>query len=184
MTKEIKLFPYKDHFPRLHKSVFVASGAKIIGDVEILDDSSVWYNCIVRGDVNYIRIGSETNIQDSSMLHVTNEKYPLIIGSGVTIGHSVTLHGCILKDFCLIGMGAVVLDGAVVEKNALVAAGSVIKPGFVVPTGKLAAGVPAKIIRDLTEDEIAEFERSATRYIGYTGITVDTLRKNNYQVEW
>jgi carbonic anhydrase/acetyltransferase-like protein (isoleucine patch superfamily) len=184
VTKEIKLFPYKDFFPRLHESVFVASGAKIIGAVEILDHSSVWYNCVLRGDVNYIKIGSATNIQDSSMLHVTNEKFPLIIGNSVTIGHSVTLHGCIIEDSSLIGMGAIVLDGAVIEKNAMVAAGSVVRPGFTVPSGKLAAGVPAKIIRDLTMDEIEEFEKSSDRYIEYTRITIETLSKNNYQTDW
>ena len=182
--KEVKLFPYKDFYPKLHKSVFLASGAKIIGDVEIGENSSVWYNTVIRGDVNYVRIGSMTNVQDSSMLHVTNNKYPLVIGSKVTIGHSVTLHGCILKDTCLIGMGAVVLDGAVVEEKAMVAAGAVVKPGSVVPSGKLAAGVPANIIRDLSDEEMLDFESSAARYVEYTKITIDSLQKNNYQVEW
>ena len=180
--KEVKLFPYKDFYPKLHKSVFLASGAKIIGDVEIGENSSVWYNTVIRGDVNYVRIGSMTNVQDSSMLHVTNNKYPLVIGSKVTIGHSVTLHGCILKDICLIGMGAVVLDGAVVEEKAMVAAGAVVKPGSVVPSGKLAAGVPANIIRDLSDEEMLDFESSAARYVEYTKITIDSLQKNNYQV--
>ncbi|MEW6652073.1 MAG: gamma carbonic anhydrase family protein [Bacteroidota bacterium] len=172
---EVKLLPYEKTFPKLDETVFLASGSKIIGDVEIGKDSSVWYNTVVRGDVNYIRIGGRTNIQDCSMLHVTNKKFPLVIGSGVTIGHSVTLHGCILKDFCLIGMNAVVLDGAVIEEKSMVAAGAVIKPGFVVPTGKLAAGVPAKIIRNLTEDEMQEFEKSSKRYVLYTETTVDSL---------
>ena len=176
--KEVKLFPYKDFYPKLHKSVFLASGAKIIGDVEIGENSSVWYNTVIRGDVNYVRIGSMTNVQDSSMLHVTNNKYPLVIGSKVTIGHSVTLHGCILKDTCLIGMGAVVLDGAVVEEKAMVAAGAVVKPGSVVPSGKLAAGVPANI----SDEEMLDFESSAARYVEYTKITIDSLQKNNYQV--
>lgn len=176
---EVKLFPYGDLFPRLNPSVFVAPGAKIIGDVEIGENSSVWYNCVVRGDVNYVKIGAMTNIQDLSMLHVTNGKFPLIIGNKVTVGHSVTLHGCVLQDLCLIGMGAVILDGALVEKNSMVAAGSVVKPGFVVPSGKLVAGVPAKVIRDLTEDEINELEISAQRYVGYTKLTVESLNKHN-----
>ena len=183
-VREIKLFPYKDCFPKISESVFLASGVKIVGDVEIEDQSSVWYNTVIRGDVNYIRIGAMTNIQDCSMLHVTNNKYPLIIGSKVTIGHSVTLHGCILKDLCLIGMRAVVLDGALIEEKSMVAAGSVIKQGFVVPTGKLAAGVPAKIIRDLTETEIMDLENYASRYIEYSKITKASLIKNNYQVGW
>lgn len=184
MTKEIKLFPYIDSFPRLHKSVFVASGAKIIGDVEILSDSSIWYNCVVRGDVNSIVIGAMTNIQDSSMLHVTNDRYPLIIGNKVTIGHSVTLHGCIVNNLSLIGMGATVLDGAVVEQNSMVAAGTLVKQGFIVPSGKLVAGVPAKVIRNLTDDEMAEFEKSALRYLEYTRVTIESLVKRDYQVEW
>lgn len=183
ISNEIKLFPYKELFPKIDESVFLASGVKIIGDVEIGGSSSVWYNTVIRGDVNYVKIGSMTNIQDCSMLHVTNKKYPLIIGSKVTIGHSVKLHGCVLQDLCFVGIGAIVLDGAVVEEKAMVAAGAVVKPGFVVPSGKLVAGVPAKIVRDLTEDEIMEFDKSALRYKEYTRITVESLIKNNYQVQ-
>lgn len=183
-AKEIKLFPYKETFPNLHKSVFLASGTKIIGDVEIGEDSSVWYNTVIRGDVNYIRIGNTTNVQDCSMLHVTNGKFPLIIGSKVTIGHSVTLHGCVVNDLCLIGMGAVVLDGAVVEQNSVVAAGAVVRPGFIVPSGKLVAGVPAKVVRDLTEEEIKDIEASAQRYLEYTKIMIDSLVKNNYPLDF
>jgi carbonic anhydrase/acetyltransferase-like protein (isoleucine patch superfamily) len=177
---EIKLFPYNDDFPEIHKTVFLASGVKIIGKVSIGENSSVWYNTVIRGDVHYIEIGSETNIQDCSMLHVTNGKYPLNIGNKVTIGHSVTLHGCTLKDMCLIGMGSVVLDGAIIEEMAMVAAGAVITPGFIVQSGKLAAGVPAKIIRELSELEKDEFERSALRYRKYTEITIESLKKHNY----
>lgn len=177
LDSEQKLFPYKDSFPKIESSVFLASGVKIIGNVEIGKSSSVWYNSVIRGDVHYIKIGARTNIQDCSMLHVTNGKFPLNIGSEVTIGHSVTLHGCILHDLCLIGMGAIILDGAIVEKYSIVAAGSVVKQNFVVPSGKLVAGVPAKIIRDLTETEINDFEKSAERYVNYTKITVDSLIK-------
>ena len=181
--KEIKLFPYKDAFPKLHKSVFIAPGAKIIGNVTIGEYSSVWYNTVIRGDVNYVKIGKMTNIQDCSMLHVTNRKFPLIIGNKVTIGHSVTLHGCVLQNLCLIGMGSVILDGVIVEENSIVAAGAVVKPGFVVPSGKLVAGVPAKIIRSLSYDEILDFDKLAYRYVEYSKITIDSLQKNNYQVE-
>ncbi|MHB8931570.1 MAG: gamma carbonic anhydrase family protein [Melioribacteraceae bacterium] len=184
MNKETKLFPYNDSFPKLHSSVYLAPGSKIIGDVEILDYSSVWYNTVIRGDVNYIKIGAMTNIQDCSMLHVTNEKYPLIIGNKVTVGHSVTLHGSTLKDLCLIGMNATVLDGAVVEEKAMVAAGAVVRPGFIVPSGKLVAGVPAKIVRDLTKEELDEFELSAARYLQYTKNTIESFVKNNYPIEW
>lgn len=179
---EQKLFPYHDSFPKIEATVFLASGVKIIGDVEIGKNSNVWYNSVIRGDVNYIKIGERTNVQDCSMLHVTNGKYPLNIGSEVTIGHSVTLHGCTLQDLCLIGMGAIVLDGAIVEKNSIVAAGSVVKQNFIVPSRKLVAGVPAKVVRDLTEAEINDFEKSAERYVKYTKITVDSLIKfkNNF----
>jgi gamma-carbonic anhydrase len=174
---EIKLFPYQDLFPDLHESVFLASGVKIIGNVKIGENSSVWYNSVIRGDVHYIKIGKMTNIQDCSMLHVTNGRYPLNIGNKVTIGHSVKLHGCTLQDLCLIGIGSIVLDGAVVESNSMVAAGAVVKPNFVVPSGKLVAGVPARVVRDLTKEEINDFEASAVRYNKYTQITVDSINK-------
>jgi carbonic anhydrase/acetyltransferase-like protein (isoleucine patch superfamily) len=174
---ERKLFQYKDLFPDIHPSVFIAPGVKIVGDVSIGENSSVWYNAVIRGDVHYVKIGEMTNIQDCSMLHVTNGRFPLNIGNKVTIGHSVKLHGCTLQDLCLIGIGAIVLDGAVVETNSMVAAGALVKPNFVVPSGKLVAGVPAKIVRDLTDEEILDFESSAMRYKKYTEITIDSLNK-------
>lgn len=178
--QELKLFPYRDYYPEIHSSVFIASGAKIIGNVLIGEKSSVWYNTVIRGDVHFIKIGSYTNIQDCSMLHVTNGRFPLSIGDKVTIGHSVTLHGCTINNLSLIGMGAVILDGAIVEENAMVAAGALITPGFVVPSGKLVGGVPGKIMRDLTEIELEEFEKSAIRYSKYTEITVESLKKHGY----
>lgn len=183
LNSERKLFPYLDLYPKVHQSVFLAEGVKIVGDVEIGEDSSVWYNTVIRGDVHYVKIGKMTNIQDLSMLHVTNGKYPLNIGDKVTIGHSVKLHGCTLQNLCLIGIGAIVLDGAVVEEKSMVAAGSVVKPGFVVPSGKLVAGVPAKVIRDLTPDELEEFEKSAHRYKKYTEITLSSLNNIHQETE-
>ena len=179
LDEEIKLFPYLNTYPKIHESVFLASGVKIIGDVEIGEHSSVWYNTVIRGDVHYIRIGRMTNVQDCSMLHVTNGKYPLNIGNQVTIGHSVTLHGCTINDLSLIGMGAVILDGAIVERNSMVAAGSVVKPNFKVPYGTLAAGVPAKIVRELNKAEMEDFEKSALRYKKYTELTIESL--NNFK---
>ena len=176
---EIKLFPYGELFPKLHPSVFLASGVKIIGDVVIGENSSVWYNSVIRGDVHFIKIGVMTNVQDCSMLHVTNGKYPLNIGDKVTIGHSVNLHGCTLQDLCLIGIGAIVLDGAIVEEKSMVAAGTVIRPNFTVPHGKLVAGVPGKVVRDLTDEEMDEFEKSAGRYYKYTQRTIDSLKNKN-----
>jgi carbonic anhydrase/acetyltransferase-like protein (isoleucine patch superfamily) len=175
--KEQKIFPYKNLLPKLHETVFLASGVKIIGNVEIGACSSVWYNSVIRGDIHYIKIGTDTNIQDCSMLHVTHDKYPVNIGNKVTIGHSVKLHGCTLNDLCLIGIGAVLLDGSIVEENAMVAAGAVVPPGFVVPSRKLVAGIPAKIVRDLTTKEIAEFEVTAEKYIRYTKTTIESLNK-------
>ncbi|HKI78670.1 MAG TPA: gamma carbonic anhydrase family protein [Ignavibacteriaceae bacterium] len=180
LKEENKIFPYVDKFPELAENVFLASGVKIIGEVSIGKNSSIWYNTVVRGDVHFVSIGEMTNVQDCSMLHVTNGKFPLIIGNKVTIGHSVILHGCILKDLCLIGMGAVVLDGAVIEEKSIVAAGAVITPGFIVPSGKLVAGVPGKVIRDLTKEELDDFENSALRYKKYTELTLDSLKRNGY----
>lgn len=174
---EQKLFPYLDLFPQVARNAFLAPGVKIIGDVRIGEDSSVWYNSVIRGDVHYIRIGRMTNIQDCCLLHVTNGKHPLNIGDQVTIGHSASVHGCTLQDLCFIGIGATILDGAVVEEKAMVAAGALVKEKFTVPAGKLVAGVPAKIIRDLKEEEIEEFENSAIRYKEYAEITVRSLTK-------
>ncbi|HSW54503.1 MAG TPA: gamma carbonic anhydrase family protein [Ignavibacteriaceae bacterium] len=178
LDEELKIFPYRGYLPKLGKNVFLASGVKLIGNVEVGKDSSVWYNSVIRGDVHYIKIGESTNIQDCSMLHVTNGKFSLNIGNKVTIGHSVSLHGCTLQDQCLIGIGAIVLDGAIVESNSMVAAGALVKQSFVVPSGKLVAGVPAKVIRDLTNDEIKDIEAGAHRYVEYARITLESLREN------
>ncbi len=179
LNDEVKIFPYQGVYPRIGENVFLASGVRIIGNVEIGKDSSVWYNSVVRGDVHYIKIGESTNIQDCSMLHVTNGKFPLNIGNKVTIGHSVSLHGCTLRDLCLIGIGAIVLDGAIVESNSMVAAGALVKQHFVVPSGKLVAGVPAKVIRDLTKNEIRDIEAGAHRYVEYARITLESLKENS-----
>lgn len=161
------IITYNGITPKIHPSAFICYGVQIIGDVEIGKDCSVWYNSVIRGDVHYIRIGEGTNIQDLSMLHVTNGKFPLNIGNYVTIAHSVSLHGCTLKDYSFIGIGARVLDGAVVNTNAVVAAGSLVREGFVVPEGVLVAGVPAKIIRELSDEETKDFKKISGFYIGY-----------------
>ncbi len=176
MNNEDKIFQYLELNPEIDESVFLAPGVKIIGDVKIGAGSSIWYNTVVRGDVNYIRIGKKTNVQDLSMLHVTAEIFPLVIGDEVTIGHSVTLHGCVLQDRTFIGMGATILDGAIVESDSMVAAGAVVRQNFTVPSGKLVAGVPAKVIRDLTKDEIDNIVASAERYKKYTELTKESLK--------
>ncbi len=161
------VLPFRGVTPKLHESVFLAEGARIIGDVEIGEESSVWFNAVVRGDVNFVRIGNRTNVQDNCVLHVTHERHPLVIGSSVTIGHNAVVHGATVQDFCLIGMGAVILDGAVVGPYALVAAGAVVAEGFVVPEGALVAGVPAWVRRNLTSSERTMLEHSALNYIRY-----------------
>ena len=153
--------------PRLADSVWVADGAVIIGDVEIGPESSVWFGAVVRGDVNHIRVGARTNLQDYSVLHVTSRTHPTIVGDDVTLGHRATLHGCTVKDRCLVGIGAIVMDGAVVGEDAMVAAGSLVPPGMVVPPRMLALGSPAKVKRELTREEIEYFRESAANYAGY-----------------
>lgn len=161
------ILSYKDIYPEIDESVFVAENAVVIGDVILSKDVSVWFSVVIRGDVNYIRIGERTNIQDGCVLHVTHKKYPLNIGAGVTIGHNATIHGCTIKDNVLMGMGAIVLDNSVVNSNSIVAAGSLVRENFIVPEGMLVAGVPCKVIRELTEDEIKKIKQSAMNYIGY-----------------
>ncbi len=162
------IITYKGITPKIHPSAFICEGVKIIGDVEIGKDCSIWYNTVIRGDVHYIKIGEGTNVQDLSMLHVTNSRFALDIGKFVSIGHSVTLHGCTVKDHCLIGIGANVLDGAVVNSHTLVAAGALVREGFVVPEGTLVAGVPAKVVRDLSDEEIKRVVKNAYNYIKYS----------------
>ena len=157
-------FRFNNKTPQVSPTVFVAPSADIIGDVEIGDESSIWFHVVIRGDVHYIRIGRKTNIQDLSMLHVTRETHPLIIGDEVTVGHSVTLHGCTISNRVLVGMGAIILDGAVIEEGAMVGAGALVTQGMIVPTGTLALGAPAKIKRNLTPDETAFLSESAQRY--------------------
>jgi carbonic anhydrase/acetyltransferase-like protein (isoleucine patch superfamily) len=159
---------YKGMWPRLHETVFVEESAQVIGDVEIGAHSSIWFNAVVRGDVNYVRIGERTNVQDNSVLHVTKDTHPLIIGSDVTIGHSVTLHGCTVRDRCLIGMGANVLDGAEIGEDSIVGAGSVVTEGVKVPARSLVLGLPGRVARSLKDEEVARIAQSARNYMGYT----------------
>ena len=161
------IIPYNNISPKIANNVFIAPNATIIGDVEIGEDASVWFSSVVRGDVHSIRIGAKTNIQDLCMCHCTLNQWPLIIGEGVTIGHSVVVHGCVIKDYCLIGMGARILDGAQVGPYALVAPGAVVREGFVVPEYSLVAGVPAAVKRRLTDEEIENLTASAERYANY-----------------
>jgi carbonic anhydrase/acetyltransferase-like protein (isoleucine patch superfamily) len=161
------ILPYQNIYPKIHDSVLIAEGAHVIGDVEIGKDSSIWFNTVVRGDVNYIRIRERTNIQDLTMVHVTYKKFPTFIGNDVSIGHSAVIHGCKIDDFVLIGIGAKILDNAYISSYSLIAAGSVVKENFEVPSGVLVAGVPAKIIRDLRPEEIEKIKQNAKNYLFY-----------------
>lgn len=152
--------------PHVHPTAFVADGAWLIGEVEVGELASVWFNAVLRGDINAIRVGNRSNVQDGAVLHVTKER-AVHIGDDVTIGHKAMLHGCRIEAGCLVGMNAVVLDNARVGPFALVAAGSVVRENFVVPEGKLVAGVPARIVRDLTDEERAQILQSAMNYVGY-----------------
>lgn len=156
---------YRDQLPRLGERVFLAPTAHLIGDIEVGDDCSFWFSTAARGDVNRIRIGVRTNVQDGTILHVTHETHPLAIGDDVVIGHSCTIHGCTLESGCLIGIGARVLDGAVVETGAMVAAGALVPPRMRVTSGMLALGTPAKLVRALSEGERAEIAAIAARYV-------------------
>jgi carbonic anhydrase/acetyltransferase-like protein (isoleucine patch superfamily) len=167
MRADITVIPFEGVFPRIDPSVFIASGARIVGDVEIGELSSVWFNVLLRGDVHFIRIGRRTNIQDLTMCHVTHKRFPLIVGDDVTVGHSAVLHGATIGDRVLIGMGAKVLDNAVVGSESLVAAGTVVREGFHVPVGTLVAGVPGKVVRELTDDERRLVAAGATNYESY-----------------
>ncbi|MCK5074824.1 MAG: gamma carbonic anhydrase family protein [Calditrichia bacterium] len=158
---------YLNKSPEIAASAYIEESALIIGDVKIGAESSVWFYSVIRGDVNYIRIGEKTNIQDGSILHVTLDKYPLHIGNNVTVGHGAILHGCNIENFSFIGMGAKILDGARIEPYSFIAAGAVVKESFVVPSGYLVAGVPAKIIRPLKNEEKEKIKISADNYVRY-----------------
>ena len=159
------ILPYRNTLPTIAPDVFIAPGAVVIGDVHIGAKSNVWFGCVIRGDVNYIRIGDRTNIQDGSVIHVTRKTGPTIIGSGVTIGHSVLLHACTLEDDCFIGMHSTVMDGAVVESGGWLAAGALLPPGKRVPKGQIWAGNPAKYLRDLKDGEITFIPISSQNYV-------------------
>ena len=158
------LRPYKNISPRIDPSVFVADNAAIIGDVEIGADSGIWFGCTLRGDVNDIKIGSRTNIQDHTIIHVSSTTQGTYVGDDVTVGHGAILHACTVGNLSFIGMQACVMDDAVVEDKAMVAAGALVTQGKVVKSGQLWAGRPAQYVRDLTEEEIEGFAHSAKHY--------------------
>ncbi|HEX8626195.1 MAG TPA: gamma carbonic anhydrase family protein [Allosphingosinicella sp.] len=166
-----KLIPFGGKAPRIDPAAFVAPGAVLIGDIEVGPEASIWYNCVLRGDVNRIRIGARTNIQDGSVLHVDSPRpgseagLPTIIGQDVLIGHMAMVHGCILHDRAFVGLGAIVMDGCEIESGGMLAAGALLTPGRRIPAGQLWAGRPAKFVRDLSEEELAGQQAGVAHYV-------------------
>lgn len=161
---ETRLKKHLAQRPRIGKNCYIATGAAVMGDVELGDGSSVWFNAVVRGDINYIRIGEGSNVQDNAVIHLADD-YPCIIGKNVTIGHSAIIHACEIEDECLIGMGATILDGAVIGRQSLVGAQSLVTGGTHIPEGSLVLGSPAKVIRKLSEDERSQLKEWAAKYV-------------------
>ncbi|MGB3926869.1 MAG: gamma carbonic anhydrase family protein [Caldicoprobacterales bacterium] len=155
---------YNGHKPHIHNSCFIAENTTIIGRVTIKRNASIWYGTVIRGDDNYISIGENTNVQDNCTIHIA-EDYPTIIGDNVTIGHGAIVHGCKVGNNVLIGMGAIILDGAEIEDNVLIAAGSLVPPGKKMPSNTLVMGSPAKVVRELTKEEIVNIKNSADYYV-------------------
>lgn len=167
----VNLRPYKGIVPRVAASAYVDPAAIVIGDVEIGDDASVWPCAVIRGDVNHVRIGARTNVQDGAVLHVAHRGryspgYPLLIGSDVTIGHAAVVHACTIGDSCLIGINATILDGAIIGRHCLIGAGAVVGPGKRVGDGELWVGNPARFVRVLSAGEIERLDYSARQYVG------------------
>ncbi len=156
--------------PTIPSSCFIEDTGVVIGDVVMGENCSVWFHAVIRGDVNYIRIGDRSNIQDLCMLHVTHDTHPLLIGNDVTVGHSVVLHGCTIHDRVLVGMGVIIMDGAVIGEDSVVGAGALVVEGTVVPPKSLILGSPARIRRSVTEEELAWIKKSAENYVRYAGL--------------
>lgn len=161
---------------RKGERVFIADNAKVFGDVTIGNDVGIWYNVVIRADVEKVIIGNGSNIQDGTIIHVTKDKYPTIIGDYVTIGHSVTLHGCTLKNNILVGIGSIILDNSIIEDNCIVAAGTLVPPNKTFPPNSLIMGNPAKVIKTLADDDIKSIRDYADRYIKYKNIYLELNR--------
>lgn len=168
---DVTILPLQGKTPKIHDSAFVAPGCRIIGDVEIGPDASIWYNCVVRADVNRIVIGARTNIQDGTIVHCDSPKdghpegHPTIIGDDVLIGHIAMVHGCVLEDWAFVGLGSIIMDGCRIASGGMLAAGAMLTPGKVIPERQLWAGRPAKYVRDLTDDAIAQMRLGVSGYV-------------------
>lgn len=156
---------FREISPKVHPTAFVAADAIVIGDVEIGEDASVWFGSVVRGDVNYIRVGARTNIQDMTVIHVSSNTHATVIENEVTVGHRVVLHGCHVERGCLIGMGAILMDGVRVGERSLVGAGTLLTPGTVIPPRSLVLGSPGRVKRELTDEELAYLDKSWRNYV-------------------
>jgi carbonic anhydrase/acetyltransferase-like protein (isoleucine patch superfamily) len=161
------LRPYKSVMPRVHPTAYVDASAQVIGEVEIGESSSIWMNAVVRGDVNWIRIGARSNVQDGTVVHVMIHTHPTLIGDDVTIGHGAVVHGCTLHDRILVGMGAIVLNGVEVGEDSIVAAGTLLAEGTRVPPRSLVMGSPGRVKRELTDADVATIRQYAERYVSY-----------------
>lgn len=162
--------PFRGVTPRIATTAYIDPSAQVIGDVQIGERSSVWPNVSIRGDVNYIRVGNETSVQDNTVIHVDHQVYPCIVGDRVTVGHSAVLHGCEVGDNALIGIGAIVLNGAKIGPGAIVAAGALVPEGMEVPANTVVMGAPAKVRREVTADEQARFAKNTDNYVKITAI--------------
>jgi carbonic anhydrase/acetyltransferase-like protein (isoleucine patch superfamily) len=184
LNRQPDIRPYRGKWPQIAASAYIDPAAVVIGDVVIGEDSSVWPMCVVRGDVHYIRIGSRTNIQDGCVLHVMKDLNPLVLGDEVTVGHSVTLHGCTIESRVLIGMGSIVLNGASVGTGSIIAAGTLVTERSVIPPGSLVLGSPGKVKRPLNEKELASIEQYATRYAGYREAYRKEAAERGERIDW
>ena len=164
------ILPVEGKKPQFGNDCFIAHNATIVGDVVMGDQCSVWFNTVIRGDVNYIRMGNKVNVQDNAVIHCTYQKFPTNIGNNVSIGHTAIVHGCTLHDNVLIGMGAIVMDNAVVHSNTIIAAGAVVLENTICEAGSIYAGVPAKKVKDISQEMIhGEIDRIANNYVKYSG---------------
>lgn len=159
------ILPFKEIEPKIHPTAFIAADAHVIGDVEIGENASVWFGSVIRGDVNRIRIGAKTNIQDQTIIHVSSKGLPTIVEEEVTVGHRVTLHACHVERRCLIGIGAIIMDGARIGRDSLVGAGALVTPGTQIPPRSLVIGSPGRVKRQLTDEEIAGLDHSWRNYV-------------------
>lgn len=161
----VTILPFENAAPDVARAGFIAPGARIIGSVSLGEGASVWYNCVLRGDVAPIAVGARTNIQDGTIVHVTTKLHDTVIGADCLIGHTAIIHGCRLHDRAFVGLGAIVMDGCEIESDAMLAAGAMLTPGKRIPSGQMWAGRPAKYVRDLTPDELAAHQKGVAGYV-------------------